>query len=728
MITAKTLQDEIQALEQRMQSIENTHLSPDGLTIKDIISLSKQIAELKTEVNRMQVSSGSGCSADPPPCHYPAPDSSAYPQNMNHKMPSVPQKSSGQTPQTSDKPFRPKFQITEGNVGRYVIGILASLLILLAVGTIAGAVWEYIPEGLKFLGLLAIGVCCEAAGWQKLKKTGVSNGFWTSLTGLGSAISFAALIFGHSLWTLYSSIFTGVFLLIWFAVNFALSTNANSKVFYIIAYIGGFIAMSLIFSEGGSSAQKEVLIIAAVSAIYLMGKLGIHKTHNTVLPVLNMAFCLNIIQQIRTTSFWARHEFAGHALSAVYVPYYLIAFQIVLAAIILLDMANIWHKDWGFAAIMDIVLPCIGAVTLASSCYDFVEILMNYDGVQAEVSAGIRTLLGLLCCGIAYKDKLGKYILGISPVAAAILSVISGAWLGCSAIIPAAAAACLMFVPSVRKDKYVRAAGIIAYLTAFMSASSEYLPEGELGVWLWVQTLLLVAIPTVNYVLIYRQRDGIFPELEALVGIACASMAINPLASYMEATDMLWVLMLAGLTLCYRYFLPNKPVSEYELERVLAKAALLLTAAIVCLCSYTGGLIMPDHADKVIATIVLTAYSMASMYTAINHSQIGYSIFSAVFCNWNALYILMMWNSNSANILISCVGLLLAAAFIAIGFWKKKKNIRITGLVAMVGYVFKIALFDVAQSAGAGSQIFALLAGGIICFAVSFAYNKLGLV
>ena len=43
----------------------------------------------------------------------------------------------------------------------------------------------------------------------------------------------------------------------------------------------------------------------------------------------------------------------------------------------------------------------------------------------------------------------------------------------------------------------------------------------------------------------------------------------------------------------------------------------------------------------------------------------------------------------------------------------------------MIGYVFKIALVDVREFAGSGSQVFALLAGGLICFAVSFAYNRL---
>ncbi len=84
-----------------------------------------------------------------------------------------------------------------------------------------------------------------------------------------------------------------------------------------------------------------------------------------------------------------------------------------------------------------------------------------------------------------------------------------------------------------------------------------------------------------------------------------------------------------------------------------------------------------------------------------------------------------MWNSRNANIFISCFGLLLSAVFIGLGFWRKRKPLRLAGLTTMIGYVLKIALVDISRTGDTGKQILVLLAGGIVCFGVSFAYNKL---
>ena len=100
-------------------------------------------------------------------------------------------------------------------------------------------------------------------------------------------------------------------------------------------------------------------------------------------------------------------------------------------------------------------------------------------------------------------------------------------------------------------------------------------------------------------------------------------------------------------------------------------------------------------------------------------------ILSVVFSHLNLFFIADMWRTGNANILVSCFGLLLSAALIGIGFWRKEKTIRIAGLSTMITYVFKIALLDIAQTGDMGRRVLILLLGGIVCFGVSFAYNKL---
>lgn len=690
METIKEIQDKILAVEERLQSLTDSN----GLKAADIISLTREIDALKAEV--VQLNTPTPVPPPPPPYRRTIP--------------------------ITTTPKRPPSKLTEGNIGRYGVGVLASLLILLAVGTVAGTIWAYIPDVVKFLCIFAVGGVCEFFGWMKLRKSGTMNGFWTSVAGLGAAICFTVFVFGQVIWMLYPSGLTAIFLLSWFAVNFALATNMNSKVFYTITYIGGYISTSLILAEGGMSLSKEVLLAAAPLVIYLIGKFGFRISHNSVLPVFNTLFCLAEFLLIRGDMFIP--YFYTETLVAPYQYRVLPYFLIVLAILILLDMSTVWRENWRYVNVMNVILPGIGSFVAAHACIAAAHIILSR--AQADIGSWILTLLIIAGCSIAHREKWGKYLLGTSPVVASAFVMISESLLKCGSLLPALFSAILLFTPVIRRDKYGRAAGMVIYLLAFMNAPFGALYEGELfAFFLWIQTILLVTLPIANFIFSRRQKDGLLPEIEALVGFACAAFAIQPLAKFLGASDALWVLVLAIFALVYRYFLPNKPVSENPWEREIARVGLVGIHIFVCVCAFLDGLIMPDTADKVISTAILTAYSIASIHKAVNERRMAYSLLSVVFCNLNTFFLLNMWHSNSTSILISCAGLVLAAAFIGIGFWQKEKNIRVTGLVAMIGYVFKIALVDVREFAGSGSQVFALLAGGLICFAVSFAYNRL---
>ncbi|MDE7244992.1 MAG: DUF2339 domain-containing protein [Oscillospiraceae bacterium] len=134
---------------------------------------------------------------------------------------------------------------------------------------------------------------------------------------------------------------------------------------------------------------------------------------------------------------------------------------------------------------------------------------------------------------------------------------------------------------------------------------------------------------------------------------------------------------------------------------------------------------MPSEADKIIITVLLALYSAIFTCKAIKSQSAACMILSAVFSNLNLFFITNLWNTGNANTLVSCFGLLLSAVLIGIGFRAKQKTIRVAGLFTMIAYVFKIALFDVAQTGDMSRRIFVLLLGGVVCFGVSFAYNKL---
>lgn len=75
--------------------------------------------------------------------------------------------------------------------------------------------------------------------------------------------------------------------------------------------------------------------------------------------------------------------------------------------------------------------------------------------------------------------------------------------------------------------------------------------------------------------------------------------------------------------------------------------------------------------------------------------------------------------------MLSLFGLGIAAGFIGLGFWKRRKALRVSGLCMMIVYVLKISLADIQTGGNVAGTAIGLLFGGLVCFGVSFAYNRL---
>ncbi len=86
-----------------------------------------------------------------------------------------------------------------------------------------------------------------------------------------------------------------------------------------------------------------------------------------------------------------------------------------------------------------------------------------------------------------------------------------------------------------------------------------------------------MAAPVLNYVLIYRKKDGLLPELELLGGVFFPALVFRRMAIGFGGCDMLWVAVLASLSLGHRYFVFNKQRFGTKNEKNLA--GILLTAA-----------------------------------------------------------------------------------------------------------------------------------------------------
>jgi len=455
--------------------------------------------------------------------------------------------------------------------------------------------------------------------------------------------------------------------------------------------------------------------------IYGIGKFGAIKTPNRVLPILNTLFLWAIFWQIQSMLMTARFTLTVEALRAPYIPSVLIAFQAVTAAAILLEAAKAWAEPWRFAVAGTVLLSCFGAAAVFVASHACVEFYDIPSVLPKDTTASLISLAVLCACALAYRGKLNRYALGASPVIAVNLSSISLCIFGYDSILPALSAITLLALPAFRKDKYVKLASFVIYLISF---DGIFIDHTE-SVLCYIGPFLLMLAPVLNYALICVNQDGFWPELEQLGGVIFPALVFRKMMIELDGCGMLWVGALAALSLAHRYLVPNKQPSVRAFEQALAK---VLSAAItvwICLRCYIGGMFMPELADKVIVTILLISYSVLTVSKTIHKSSVVRTVLCVIFSHYNSAFVTLMWNSRNANIFISYFGLLLSAVFIGLGFWKKRKPLRLAGLASMIGYVLKIALVDISRTGDTGKQILVLLAGGIVCFGVSFAYNKL---
>lgn len=116
------------------------------------------------------------------------------------------------------------------------------------------------------------------------------------------------------------------------------------------------------------------------------------------------------------------------------------------------------------------------------------------------------------------------------------------------------------------------------------------------------------------------------------------------------------------------------------------------------------------------STLIAHATSRRSLWAVIASTALSHLSFCLV---------AGIWFAGAVGLVASCLSIALAMAFVGIGFKTHKGDIRMTGLVTMILFVLKIALFDLPKAATTEFNVLLLMGTGILCFAISFAYNRI---
>ena len=171
----------------------------------------------------------------------------------------------------------------EGNIGKNLFAIIASVLILIGVGIFISTIYEYIPEFVKIIAIYIFGIAMVGLGIGVYFKN--KNNFWLGLASCGTAELLVSIIASYTYFEVISLPVTFALILTWVIGTFML-TKVKPALFKVMGYIG-FIISILLGLSLLELHEGEMFIFLFIS--YVAVNFFFALTHKN-LPVLNVVF------------------------------------------------------------------------------------------------------------------------------------------------------------------------------------------------------------------------------------------------------------------------------------------------------------------------------------------------------------------------------------------------------------------------------------------------------
>ena len=320
------LREEVKGLNTKLDNISERVLNAAHNEVfeNDRISLQKGLNEVEQALNQMPV--------------YPQyPQGQPIPQPIQQQFTPIEQftpiqkvptfkeriKAKKEIPTPSFDSFKPKGDL-EANIGKNVMGILASLLIFIGIASFVVFVFQDMSEILKFalmhifsFGLFGLGL------WRVGKN---KNGFSLSLSGCGIGAVFISILLSYFYFNFLTSQLLLFGLLVgWSAIVLLLSKRYESDIFVIISYIGFYIALLLgawsdMVLVGDPVNTVAIMVILHSIFIYLIGSknIPISELFYKIFPFVSLLGSFILILNIGNADYYVWSAFQLESIVLVF--------------------------------------------------------------------------------------------------------------------------------------------------------------------------------------------------------------------------------------------------------------------------------------------------------------------------------------------------------------------------------------------------------------------------
>ena len=586
----------------------------------------------------------------------------------------------------------------EKAIGKFLMGILASVLIFISLILFATLLLPYFNDTAKMITTYVVSFCFLGVGVWKLEKDR-NNIFYTALTGCGMGALYISLLLSNMYFKVLGDIPLYVLIAVW-GIGIGIFAKNHNKVFQVIGELGILISMMFGCSLCVNTGDGDKFFVLTI--YYIISSGAFYFLH------YEKEFNSNLMHHICNMITFGVLAFSCFEFENE--PIYAKEVWMVLIVALLSFGSTLTHSQeeegTGFGTFASLYL--LGA-------YNIIEGLCADDSVFGMIAYLGGILLLALLEWKKMQRKEGKYI--VQSVVTAMTIIGLGIWGDMYSyggvpmlVLP------LLLIGFWRKNPIWKYGSLISFFVYL--AMGE--PIGEIG-----HFLLLLVAAVVGYALLYWKKEQysmIFKSGLYIATLLIFMVSFPVLVEYLSTEyvpKLFWpfmVLVVFNIGMMKSVFAKNLFTGEEDCMPLYNFVnTLLMFAGLYGISESYGG-----NYQLFFIIFTLSAFLVNSKNLLEKRNNMAAGIYVGV--KFTIFMIVVLNSFKSVNYVISMSCLLLAIGSIILGFKGDYKSIRIYGLVLSMISIFKLIMVDISYQNTLGHAL-SFFISGVLCFVISLIYN-----
>lgn len=621
---------------------------------------------------------------------------------------------------------------SEQMVGKYIIGALSALLLFIATGSYVSIIWHKMTDDIKLGLIFAVGTILSITGYFFIRKE--KNPIFAVILGAGAGVTYIGIISANLAFHKINSITTLILCLIWAILFIVLSNKIDMFFTTIIAYIGSYI--TLILASNLMNSEKDAVMISIFAIIVTVAIIG--NTYRSNKKKIRTTIFLSFITFI--TLYEVTAEYDNVRVLSLVIQSMLLFLGYKIENTILEDKQHynyifltlVYASNLAFYILFVVnngILPVQKYFILFGIALSFF-ILINifFKNIIKKYETLYAIFICLVMCGM--HNTVDDYMFGLCIVCI-ILFALSKIF--------------------TREINYTLMTAIVAFDSVislvWVFLAVDYNNIKSLNMLHYIYNVVNIAILGLIVYSKYKKKE--FDKLSkykilamtitivCILSISCfIKCGIGDYYDVMRMYDALTYATVVSMMLILNMVGYFKDWSDEKFTLVSHKGAmddynLIFAFYIISTILYIFGVASINIIGDKEYIVYINAISLIAI-TVLQSSKIlsknqSYGVHILLGIKYLILTFTILYgvlHIDTASFIYNIAGLVIALSSIALGFNLNMKGLREYGLFLTILVVVKFILIDM-QGTNSMQRILSMTVGAVLCFAISFIYNKI---